>query len=60
MVKESTKSEDQNWCNYSDLPSPLAYVQCADYDSMGNHGRFPKTVKRIKMWEKIINRFKKK
>jgi hypothetical protein len=20
----------------------MAYVDCADYDSMGNHGRFPK------------------
>ena len=30
------------WCEYSDLPSPKAYINCADYDSMGNHGRFPK------------------
>jgi hypothetical protein len=21
----------------------MAYAQCCDYDSMGNHGRFPKT-----------------
>ena len=28
-------------CNYSNLPSPMSYVECADYDSMGNYGRFP-------------------
>lgn len=59
MVKEITKPEQSTWCHYSDLPSPSAYIQCADYDSMGNHGRFPKTAKRKKMWEKILARFKK-
>lgn len=37
------KIEEQDlWCEYSDLPSPKAYINCTDYDSMGNHGRFPK------------------
>jgi hypothetical protein len=34
--------EDELYCHYSDLPSPMAYKNtCTDYDSMGNHGRFP-------------------
>jgi hypothetical protein len=32
---------DDLLCNYSNLPSPMSYVECADYDSMGNYGRFP-------------------
>lgn len=40
-MNKQVKEEDL-WCEYSDLPSPLAYRECADYDSMGNHGRFPK------------------
>jgi hypothetical protein len=43
MTKE-TKTEDL-WCNYSNLPSPLSYMECADYDGMGNYGRFPKPKK---------------
>lgn len=35
--------EEDLWCEYSDMPSPIAYTKCTDYDSMGNHGRFPKT-----------------
>jgi hypothetical protein len=31
---------DELWCQYSDLPSPLAYADC-DYDGMGNQGRVP-------------------
>lgn len=42
MTKEK---EEDLWCEYSDLPSPKAYIVCTDYDSMGNHGRFPKTQK---------------
>lgn len=34
--------EEDLWCTYSDLPSPLAYDNCTDYDGMGNQGRFPK------------------
>jgi hypothetical protein len=40
MDKKLTKED--LWCEYSDMPSPIAYAQCTDYDSMGNHGRFPK------------------
>ena len=42
------KETEDLWCNYSDLPSPMAYAKCADYDSMGNHGRFPKNKKNMK------------
>lgn len=41
MEKSLEIKEDELWCEYSDLPSPKAYVNCTDYDSMGNHGRFP-------------------
>jgi len=46
-------------CNYSGLPSPLSY--CADYDSMGNHGRFPnvKPIKKNSLLNKLKNYFKK-
>jgi predicted DNA-binding transcriptional regulator AlpA len=44
-MKEKDKKEEilseQEFCHYSGLPSPTAY-ECTDYDSMGNHGRFPK------------------
>lgn len=43
-MNKNIKEEDL-WCEYSDLPSPKAYANCADYDSMGNHGRFPKPKK---------------
>ena len=39
-------NKEDLWCEYSDMPSPLAYAKCADYDSMGNHGRFPKIKKK--------------
>lgn len=40
MEKENTYLE--NYCYYSDLPSPMAYVDnTTDYDGMGNQGRFP-------------------
>jgi hypothetical protein len=32
----------EEWCHYSDLPSPISYTACTDYDGMGNQGRFPK------------------
>ena len=41
-MKRKVKEEDL-WCEYSDMPSPMAYAKCTDYDSMGNHGRFPKS-----------------
>lgn len=40
-MNKNIKEEDL-WCEYSDMPSPMAYVECTDYDSMGNHGRYPK------------------
>ncbi len=43
-LKNTMKMDKEElYCHYSDLPSPMAYVQdnCMDYDSMGNHGRFP-------------------
>lgn len=30
---------DDTWCYYSDLPSPIAYAPCMDYDGMGDQGR---------------------
>ena len=41
-MNKEIKEEDL-WCEYSDLPSPKTYMNCTDYDSMGNHGRFPKS-----------------
>ena len=43
------------------MPSPMAYSRCCDYDSMGNHGRYPKvkrkeTGKLVKNIKKLINR----
>jgi hypothetical protein len=43
MEKSLETKEEELWCEYSDLPSPKAYDNCTDYDSMGNHGRFPET-----------------
>jgi hypothetical protein len=40
-MKTNNIDRESLLCHYSDLPSPMAYVDCADYDSMGNHGRFP-------------------
>lgn len=64
------EEKEDLWCNYSDLPSPMAYAKCADYDSMGNHGRFPKKVKKNmkklsvkKLWfilTVFFSKFKKK
>ena len=41
MVNKKINQEEL-WCEYSDMPSPISYAKCADYDSMGNYGRFPK------------------
>ena len=36
-------SKEKDYCHYSDLPSPMAYLDdTMDYDGMGNQGRFPK------------------
>jgi hypothetical protein len=60
MANKKINQEDL-WCEYSDMPSPLSYTQCTDYDSMGNHGRYPKikkketvklkrTIQKIMLW----------
>lgn len=28
-------NNQEEWCHYSDLPSPMAYVDNTDYDGMG-------------------------
>ena len=57
MNEKDEKMNDDLWCHYSNLPSPMAYAECADYDSMGNHGRFPETKK--KKSKSILKRMKK-
>ena len=57
MNEKDEKMNDDLWCHYSNLPSPMAYTECADYDSMGNHGRFPETKK--KKPKSILKRMKK-
>ena len=49
-------SEKELYCHYSNLPSPLAYVEDMDYDGMGNQGRFPIKKKKNK---RMRNLFKK-
>jgi hypothetical protein len=53
------ENKDDLWCHYSDLPSPIAYVVCVDYDSMGNHGRFP-VQEKSKKTKSFLSRFKRK
>ena len=59
-MKKLSENKEELWCEYSDLPSPKAYADCTDYDSMGNHGRFPKkeVKKEVKQnkWYKIFNK----
>jgi hypothetical protein len=59
-MKKLSENKEELWCEYSDLPSPKAYADCTDYDSMGNHGRFPKkeVKKKVKQnkWYKIFNK----
>jgi len=58
-IKEEILSEEE-FCHYSGLPSPSAY-ECTDYDSMGNHGRFPKQKEYSKSsLEKITEKIKNK
>ena len=51
-MNKKIKEEDL-WCEYSDMPSPMAYAKCADYDSMGNHGRFPKSKQKVKKMRSV-------
>jgi len=54
MVKEE-QVELENYCHYSDLPSPMAYVDSTtDYDGMGNQGRFPESRKKEKSFMKKL------
>ena len=58
MDNENTYLE--NYCYYSDLPSPMAYVgeKCMDYDSMGDYSRFPKTKeKKNNIMKRMIKRY---
>ena len=62
MKKEDKKEilSEEEFCHYSGLPSPSAY-ECTDYDSMGNHGRFPKQKSTSKSsLEKITDKIKKR
>lgn len=62
MKKEDKKEilSEEEFCHYSGLPSPSAY-ECTDYDSMGNHGRFPKQKTTSKSsLEKIAEKIKNK
>jgi hypothetical protein len=62
MKKEDKKEilSKEEFCHYSGLPSPSAY-ECTDYDSMGNHGRFPKQKSTSKSsFEKITEKIKNK
>jgi hypothetical protein len=45
VVNMENRIDEDLYCHYSDLPSPMAYVgeKCMDYDSMGDYSRFPKT-----------------
>jgi len=56
-MKNKKINKEDLWCEYSDMPSPMAYMDCADYDSMGNHGRFSK--KEIKKNNKLKTFFKR-
>ena len=58
-MSKKIKKEDL-WCEYSDMPSPMAYAKCTDYDSMGNHGRFPKSkpkLKKMRLLKRLIQKF---
>ena len=58
-MTEKIKKEDL-WCEYSDLPSPMSYNKCTDYDSMGNHGRFPISKNKVvKKHRKYLEKLKK-
>jgi len=42
MSKKINKEEKKRRVvviTYDDLPSPMSYVECVDYDGMGNQGR---------------------
>jgi hypothetical protein len=59
MVLTKKEEVDKDlWCHYSNLPSPLSYTECVDYDGIGNHGRFPNQPKNKKRFLIQIKRKK--
>ena len=34
--------EDDLWCEYSDMPSPLAYIKNKDHGGVKSHGKLSK------------------
>lgn len=40
-MTEKIKEEDL-WCEYSDMPSPLAYIKNEGYSSVGSHKKLSK------------------
>ena len=44
--KKDIAITEEYWFNYSDLTSPNAYQDCADYDGMGDYSRFPNITKK--------------
>lgn len=58
MFNHKKMREEDLYCHYSDLPSPMAYLDdTMDYDGMGNHGRFPKpNVKRKSIMKRLIRK----
>jgi hypothetical protein len=45
------------WCEYSDLPSPMVYDICMDYDGMGNQGRIGiRRMEKIGIMKKLIQK----
>ena len=35
-------NKDDLWCEYSDMPSPLAYIKNESYDGVGSYGKLLK------------------
>ena len=50
------KINENLWCEYSNLPSPASYMNCTDYDGMGNQGRVNDTPPKIrnKNWNQCM------
>lgn len=48
-------NKEKDYCHYSDLPSPNAYMDdSVDYDGMGNQGRFPKAKEKSDVGRRIV------
>jgi hypothetical protein len=57
-MKKKKITKEELWCEYSGLPSTMAYSDCADYDSMGNYGRFTK--EKVAKKKNLLDRLLKK